>query len=1356
MADTQTTGAKNLNDQVLPTITSATLTSGNTYIDVNFSEGVYKTGSAALTATEFTLTFVKGAGTATNTVISSVKKNDSAVEGSASALAGGETTLRFFLTVTGTPNGAETIEIKPANGTSVYDSASNAMADTQTSGTKSLNDLLPPTITSATLASGNTYIDVNFSEGVYKTGSAALTSTEFALTFVKGAGTATNTVISSVKKNDSAVEGSASALAGGETTVRFFLTVTGTPNGAETIEIKPANGTSVYDSASNAMADTQTTGVKNLNDQVLPMITSATLTSGNTYIDVNFSEGVYKTGSAALTSTEFALTFTKGAGTATNTTISSVKKNDSAVEGSASALAGGETTLRFFLTVTGTPNGAETIEIKPANGMSVYDGASNAMADTQTSGVKSLNDQELPTITGATVATDNVYVDITFSEGVYKTGSAALTASEFAVTFTQNGGSASNATISSVKKNDNAVEGSATALTGGETTVRAFLSITGTPSGVETIEIKPANSTSIYDAASNAMLNTQTTGVKTFNGQTPPTITNATLAADNSYVDVEFSKGVYNSSLAALTKNEFALQFAQNAGNATGASIVTVTKTDTNPLAGGETTIRFNITITGIPSGVETISVKPASGSSVYDSTSVAMPESQISAAISLNDKLAPSDPTVSQLLLLSFNNVTGDVVAASEITSSESSYLDIYISSTSPDGATVPTASEASASTAHNGTLMTVGGVPKTFTDSIYYRFRDALGNKSNWVRKCTVGLTPGTYKKVSAPNPTVSGESYLSGNTLQVGTGSATAIYDVTYNATAKSIMNAIEATDTFTINASGLVSEIDDSIANEGSANSIALTSSECAATVNVSAAATYQTSLTGTAAAVTMQKGIIDVTGITATTLNITATADVKAVATGKTLAAVSGAYTIEIAGASSAAVSGAVTALTISSAVGTLDVGAEVTTLNANDSITTLNINSGGVPTLNVADTKTVSTLNIGAVKTNAMTISATGAGAVTTASVSADLTSCTLTVNDSVSGSAAIGTLNVAAQTTSFTTAGTGIITAMNINGAVPAVTIGSAITTLDVKANVTSTLTVGAAIGTLTSSAAATVTTLTVSSGGSITSNTGAGNLTITNIDQSGVASVKTIPLGSMTTAVASVKGHSANALTLTSSATLSSCTITAGVVNIEGLLATAFNLNAAAAITLTAGGKTLAAVNGAYTITLGSSGSAITAATVDRAVTTLVANCAVTTLTVNAVVTNLNVNADNTTVSVGTSAGATNIVVANVSTIIQNAINTITVNIAGVTTTGKTVAITAYATANLTSLLITTGSNATQAKASAALKIAGANPLATGITWQGVSTDNSGTTAYSTTIGSPVLTFEIKKSATVTLTRL
>jgi hypothetical protein len=121
-------------DSTAPTVTSATFGDNNDYIDVLFSEGVYGSndGATAAALADFTLTFAANGGTATAWTASSAKQNDSTTEGSASALAGGETTIRIFGAKTGDADGNETVTVEPTDGASLYDAAGNSMLATQT------------------------------------------------------------------------------------------------------------------------------------------------------------------------------------------------------------------------------------------------------------------------------------------------------------------------------------------------------------------------------------------------------------------------------------------------------------------------------------------------------------------------------------------------------------------------------------------------------------------------------------------------------------------------------------------------------------------------------------------------------------------------------------------------------------------------------------------------------------------------------------------------------------------------------------------------------------------------------------------------------------------------------------------------------------------------------------------------------------------------------------------------------------------------------------------------------------------------------------------------------------------------
>ncbi len=105
----------------------------------------------------------------------------------------------------------------------------------------------------------------------------------------------------------------------------------------------------------------------------------------------------------------------------------------------------------------------------------------------------------------ASLAANNSYIDVTFNAGVYNTNGDSIVVSDFSLAFAQNGGPATAAAISSVKKDDFTSADSASVLSGGETVIRMFLNITGTPGGVETILIMPAEGSSIYNSDETAM-----------------------------------------------------------------------------------------------------------------------------------------------------------------------------------------------------------------------------------------------------------------------------------------------------------------------------------------------------------------------------------------------------------------------------------------------------------------------------------------------------------------------------------------------------------------------------------------------------------------------------------------------------------------------------------------------------------------------------------------------------------------------------------------------------------------------------------------------------------------------------------
>ena len=151
----------------MPTIVSgsavAAATVGATdYIDVTFSEAVYTgaDGTGILTDADFNnLSLVVGAnGTATSVTKEGARKPNNSDFGVAAVLTGDETVVRLFFTTAGAVAGVETIEVKPASGAAIYDIAGNAVAGTQTTGTKLLRDNTIPVIAIVS-DNGATYVN---------------------------------------------------------------------------------------------------------------------------------------------------------------------------------------------------------------------------------------------------------------------------------------------------------------------------------------------------------------------------------------------------------------------------------------------------------------------------------------------------------------------------------------------------------------------------------------------------------------------------------------------------------------------------------------------------------------------------------------------------------------------------------------------------------------------------------------------------------------------------------------------------------------------------------------------------------------------------------------------------------------------------------------------------------------------------------------------------------------------------------------------------------------------------------------------------------------------------------------------
>jgi len=829
-------------DKTIPAISTGTVATNNSYIDVTFNEGLYGNadGSGALSAADFTLSFLQNSGNATGVSIISVTKT------TGGALAGGESVIRVNLSVTNTPKGVETIEINPVV-TSIYDKAGNVALNSSTTTVKLLKDQYAPQITDGTVATNNASITVTFSENVFTTsgGSGALTAADFSILFEANSGNATNATISSVTHT------------AGSNTAVINLSVSGLPSGVETVEIKAAGASSIYDTAGVVLLTTETTTAKLLKDQTVPTPvlsyeqgtnSNGFFKSGNVTVTATYSEvvttipniSIDQQGSTDISSVPMSnsgdskiftytysvigdtgTTYKDGTATVSLSTVADANGNNSVAPTNNSfvidtkaplvsevhgnpltgtykltdeitievvfdedvTLAGGTGTLTLA-DVSGSANCSSysgdtvnclysvvggdastdlnysasdslnlgsgiTIKDKAGNGADLtlpltasatsLGGTSSIKVDTiaptlstvaiasnnntttaakvgdlitltiessenlgadpvvtiagnsasvsgsgtsfsatytlgsgDTEGLVNFSidfedesgnsgstvsnttnasivtfDKTIPVITTASIAGGNTSVNITFNEGLYSTNSASgnLVASDFSIAFAQNSGTATGVTISTV------------AHTAGDNFAIVNLTVSGTPNGSETIEIKPVNS-NIFDIPGNTAVDTTTTTAKNLNAANVANITGGTIASDNTYIDVTFDEGVYgDAGVGAVDIGDFNVTLTPNSGNITGATITSVTNTSGGPLTGGETIVRIQVsysggTPAGKPSGAETIAITPVLNS-IYSSaggTPAPTPVTNTTGDVPLKDEVGPTVTSVTSL----------------------------------------------------------------------------------------------------------------------------------------------------------------------------------------------------------------------------------------------------------------------------------------------------------------------------------------------------------------------------------------------------------------------------------------------------------------------------------------------------------------------------------------------------------------------------------------------------------------------------------------------------------------------------------------------------------------------------------
>ncbi len=471
-----------------------------------------------------------------------------------------------------------------------------------------------PSIVSSAIAEDDSYLEIRFSEGMYTeaTGNGALETSDFEISFNQNGGTAIGVDIDYMSNT------SGGALEGGEDTVRFAIAVQGESTGLEQVTIRTQSNASIFNSFGIGLLRSASI-TQNLSDQIAPFLVSSNPDDGAiniaTFSDISleFSEPIQN---ADETDIENSILL-KNADTDENLGYSITTSNNTYFNIFPDQDLPEYSYIQIILSniedTNGNVFGNDTIQFQTA-------------------------DESPPQIQSSNLASTNEYAVIVFNESIYSTtsGSGGIEISDLNYTFESNGGNCESVSILSLNNYTGAL------LTGGETTIHAFIQLDGSPSGTETIILSPADGSSIYDQAGNPMHPSNTTATLAFNASA--LILSQSLADSNEFVDVTFSSGVFGDAgqTEAVDISDIYIALTPNDGNATELSITNLSNTEGNGLSGGEETIRIHLSFNNLPSGVETILIRPSGETQIYNSAGVLVPESENTGQIALFDQLPP------------------------------------------------------------------------------------------------------------------------------------------------------------------------------------------------------------------------------------------------------------------------------------------------------------------------------------------------------------------------------------------------------------------------------------------------------------------------------------------------------------------------------------------------------------------------------------------------------------------------------------------------------------------------------------------------------------------------------------------
>ena len=353
------------------------------------------------------------------------------------------------------------------------------------SGTQSITKIMDntvPEVESVTIDAVNETLTLTFNEPIANSGdSQSHTSTDTTGFNLTVSGGSASVILNALRWQATA-------------TNRVYdldITTIGVPTGDELVSVNIEADT-IQDSAGNTASTVQTSNTVYLNNTP-PKLSSTAVNSNNTSITIVFSEGVTANASGtALSNTDFTLSVRGGTAVLASVVPSVLSRTDSK-------------TYVLSASYSTPANGTEILTVTPISSAVFDSKGTQIVLSALSSNTVQLKDAQRPTITGTTLDAQNLFVDFSFSEGIYSTVSPSTGVSNSSFSLSQTSGSSFSLTVSRVTTTANASP------SGGETSIRFYLDLGGIkPTGQEIFAITTSDSPTIVDAAGNAMLVSQT------------------------------------------------------------------------------------------------------------------------------------------------------------------------------------------------------------------------------------------------------------------------------------------------------------------------------------------------------------------------------------------------------------------------------------------------------------------------------------------------------------------------------------------------------------------------------------------------------------------------------------------------------------------------------------------------------------------------------------------------------------------------------------------------------------------------------------------------------------------------------